>query len=135
MRRRLELGNAVTGPDVGRALAGMRDWRVRMLQLFDDVDLLLTPTTNATAPLRADADMIAVTAELTRFTYAWSLAHLPAASIPSGLDGAGLPTGVQLAAAPWHDALILRARARGAGGDRLAPPTPAGRSPRRPSAS
>jgi aspartyl-tRNA(Asn)/glutamyl-tRNA(Gln) amidotransferase subunit A len=107
--RRLELGNAVTGPDVGRALAGMRDWRVRMLQGFDDVDLLLTPTTNATAPLRADADMIAVTAELTRFTYAWSLAHLPAASIPSGLDGAGLPTGVQLAAAPWHDALVLRA--------------------------
>ena len=53
--------------------------------------------------------MIAVTAELTRFTYAWSLAHLPAVSIPCGLDAAGLPTGVQLAAAPWRDALVLRA--------------------------
>ena len=30
------------------------------------------------------------------------------ASIPSGLDDTGLPTGVQLAAAPWRDALVLR---------------------------
>jgi aspartyl-tRNA(Asn)/glutamyl-tRNA(Gln) amidotransferase subunit A len=86
----------------------MRAWRVRMLQAFDDVDVILTPTTNATAPPIGDDDMIAMTAQLTRYTYAWSLAGLPAASVPSGFDGAGLPTGVQLAAAPWRDALVLR---------------------------
>jgi aspartyl-tRNA(Asn)/glutamyl-tRNA(Gln) amidotransferase subunit A len=109
VRRRLELGNAITGPQVGQALAVMRAWRVRVLRAFDDVDLLLTPTTNATAPLREGADMIEVTAGLTRFTYPWSLAGLPAASIPSGLAPDGLPTGAQLAAAPWRDALVLRA--------------------------
>ena len=93
------------------AIARMRDWRVRMLQVFDGVDLLLTPTTNATAPRIADAEMIATTAQLTRFTYAWSLAWMPAASVPSGVDEQGLPTGVQLAAAPWRDALALRAGA------------------------
>jgi aspartyl-tRNA(Asn)/glutamyl-tRNA(Gln) amidotransferase subunit A len=109
VRRRLELGNAVTGPQVGQALAVMREWRLRVLRAFDEVDLLLTPTTNATAPLREGADMIAVTAGLTRFTYPWSLAGLPAASVPSGLAPDGLPTGAQLAAAPWRDALVLRA--------------------------
>jgi aspartyl-tRNA(Asn)/glutamyl-tRNA(Gln) amidotransferase subunit A len=109
VRRRLELGNAITGPEVAQALAAMRSWRLRVLRAFDDVDLLLTPTTNATAPLREGADMIAVTAALTRFTYPWSLAGLPAASIPSGLAPDGLPTGAQLAAAPWRDALVLRA--------------------------
>jgi Asp-tRNA(Asn)/Glu-tRNA(Gln) amidotransferase A subunit family amidase len=44
-----------------------------------------------------------------RLTYPWSLASMPAASIPCGLDEAGLPVGAQLAAAPWHDALVLRA--------------------------
>jgi aspartyl-tRNA(Asn)/glutamyl-tRNA(Gln) amidotransferase subunit A len=109
VRRRLELGNAITGPQVGQALAVMREWRLRVLQAFDDVDLLLTPTTNATAPRREGADMIEVTAGLTRFTYPWSLAGLPAASVPSGLAPDGLPTGAQLAAAPWRDALVLRA--------------------------
>jgi Asp-tRNA(Asn)/Glu-tRNA(Gln) amidotransferase A subunit family amidase len=48
---------------------------------------------------------------MTRFTYSWSLAHLPAISLPSGLSEEGLPVGVQLACAPWQDPLLLRAGA------------------------
>lgn len=107
--QRLELGDAISGVQVAQAFARMRAWRVQALKLFDEVDLILTPTTNATAPRIHDADMIAVTAQLTRFTYAWSLAGMPAASVPAGLDDSGMPIGVQLAAAPWHDALPLRA--------------------------
>ena len=109
VRRRLALGDDISGPDVARALAVMRDWRVQMLQQFDGVDLMLTPTTNTTAPLIGDADMIQMTTQLTRFTYAWSLAGMPAASVPAGFDERGLPIGVQLAAAPWRDDIVLRA--------------------------
>jgi aspartyl-tRNA(Asn)/glutamyl-tRNA(Gln) amidotransferase subunit A len=109
VRRRLELGREISGADVAAAIARMRAWRVEMLRVFDGVDLLLTPTTNATAPRIDDSEMIATTAQLTRFTYAWSLAWMPAVSVPSGLDARGLPTGVQVAAAPWRDAVALRA--------------------------
>lgn len=109
VRRRLELGRSIDGAELAQAIARMRGWRARMLGVFDRVDLLLTPATPVSAPLIDDAEMIETTARLTRFTYAWSLAWLPAAAVPSGLDDHGLPTGVQLAAAPWCDALALRA--------------------------
>jgi aspartyl-tRNA(Asn)/glutamyl-tRNA(Gln) amidotransferase subunit A len=108
VRRRLELGRDISGADVADAIARMREWRAFMLTVFDDVDVVLTPTTNATAPRIDDAEMIATTARLTRFTYAWSLASMPAVSVPCGLDERGLPTGAQLAAAPWRDAVALR---------------------------
>ncbi len=109
VRLRLELAREIDGATLATAIARMREWRARMLRVFDEVDLLLTPTTPTGAPLVDEAEMIATTARLTRFTYAWSLAWLPAASVPSGLGDDGLPTGVQLAAAPWRDDLPLRA--------------------------
>ena len=108
VRRRLELGRDVTGVDTARAVAAMRAWRVRMLELFDGLDLVLLPTTPGTAPPIAESEMISTTARLTRFTYPWSLAWLPACSVPCGLDGQGLPVGVQLVGAPWRDDVVLR---------------------------
>jgi aspartyl-tRNA(Asn)/glutamyl-tRNA(Gln) amidotransferase subunit A len=107
VRRRLEEGRSVSGVEFAQALDHMRRWRARMLARFDDVDVILTPTTPSGAPVIDGAEMISTTARLTRFTYPWSLAGLPALSLPSGADGLGLPTGVQLAAAPWRDGLLL----------------------------
>ncbi len=53
--------------------------------------------------------MIATTATMTRFTYPWSLAHMPAVSLPCGFAENGMPVGVQLGADQWQDALLLRA--------------------------
>jgi Asp-tRNA(Asn)/Glu-tRNA(Gln) amidotransferase A subunit family amidase len=53
--------------------------------------------------------MIATTAKLTRFTYPWSLAHMPAVSLPCGLADNGMPVGVQLGADQWQEGLLLRA--------------------------
>jgi aspartyl-tRNA(Asn)/glutamyl-tRNA(Gln) amidotransferase subunit A len=107
VRERFELGRDSTGVQVARALDRMRHWQARMREAFIDVDVILTPTTPDVAPRSDDGHMIALTAELTRLTYPWSLAWLPAISFPSGLDGQGLPTSVQLAAAPWRDGLLL----------------------------
>ncbi|MBU7598763.1 amidase [Streptomyces sp. P38-E01] len=45
----------------------------------------------------------------TPFTYPFNLTQQPAASLPCGLDSAGLPIGVQLVGARHADALVLRA--------------------------
>ena len=55
--------------------------------------------------------MIETTRRLVRLTYGWSLAGLPALSVPCGFSGAGLPVGLQLAAAPLGEATVLRAGA------------------------
>lgn len=109
VRRRLDLGYQVTGVEVAGAVREMHEWRARMLAVFERLDVILTPTTNSVAPLIADSEMIATTARLTRFTYAWSLAGMPAVSVPCGSSAEGLPIGMQLAAAPWQDRVALRA--------------------------
>ncbi|WP_340561311.1 amidase [Streptomyces sp. GSL17-111] len=76
-------------------------------------DLLVTPTTPGTAfeigvevpkgsPHRRWT-------EWTPFSYPFNLTQQPAASVPCGLDDAGLPIGVQLVGARHSDALVLRA--------------------------
>jgi aspartyl-tRNA(Asn)/glutamyl-tRNA(Gln) amidotransferase subunit A len=110
VRRRLELGREVTGADYAECRQRARQWRCSLGLVFRNLDLILTPTTETTAP-RADAEMIATTRRLTRLTYAWTLSGLPALSVPCGFDRAGLPVGLQLAAAPFQEAALLRAGA------------------------
>ena len=43
------------------------------------------------------------------FTVPASLAGLPAISLPAGLDGAGLPLGLQLIAKPFDEKTLFRA--------------------------
>jgi aspartyl-tRNA(Asn)/glutamyl-tRNA(Gln) amidotransferase subunit A len=107
--RRLKLGEQVSGADYSAMIQQMYEWRNAIRSKFGSVDLILSPTSNAVAPPIATSEMIATTAQMTRFTYPWSLAHLPAISLPCGISGDGLPIGVQLAAGPWNESLLLRA--------------------------
>jgi aspartyl-tRNA(Asn)/glutamyl-tRNA(Gln) amidotransferase subunit A len=110
--RRLALGYQIAGWQFAQMAQQMYEWRRDMRRLFrDQIDLVLTPTAVATAPQIEGAEMIATTATLTRFTYPWSLAHMPAISLPCGFAQNGMPVGVQLGADQWKDALLLRAGA------------------------
>jgi len=109
-RRRLLLGETVTGAEYGRARQQGRVWRRRVATVLDKVDVLLTPTTGTTAP-PVDSEMIETTRLLVRLSYGWSLAGLPALSVPCGFSEEGLPVGLQLAAAPFGEATVLRAGA------------------------
>ena len=61
---------------------------------------------------RPTSEMIETTRRLVRLTYAWSLAGLPALSAsPAASRTAGLPVGLQLAAARFGEATLLRAGA------------------------
>ncbi|MEV0369147.1 amidase [Streptomyces sp. NPDC050636] len=76
-------------------------------------DLLVTPTEPITA-FEAGAEVPAGSGHTrwtgwTPFTYPFNLTQQPAATLPCGVDGDGLPIGVQLIGARHADALVLRA--------------------------
>jgi aspartyl-tRNA(Asn)/glutamyl-tRNA(Gln) amidotransferase subunit A len=91
-----------------------RSWfRDRVREVFQDVDLILAPTTPCPAPLIGQQKMILdgveilVRPHLGLFTQPLSFIGLPVLSVPIQRPGA-LPLGVQLVAAPYNEALILR---------------------------
>ena len=96
---------APTGPPK-RVVARYRAW-------FEDHDVLLSPTL-ATPPLRVGAyrgkGLARTVLGLTRYMpYCppLNLVGFPAASVPATTSAEGLPLGVQLAAAPGGEALLL----------------------------
>jgi aspartyl-tRNA(Asn)/glutamyl-tRNA(Gln) amidotransferase subunit A len=112
VRDRLRLGEVITGWEFARLVERMYEWRRDVRTHFEtEVDLILTPTACIAAPLIDGAEMIATTAQLTRLTYPWSLAHLPAISIPCGFTSDGLPVGAQLGADLYQETSLLRAAA------------------------
>lgn len=77
-----------------------------------DVDLILCPSVPHSAPL-ADAAVPDPAAALTQdwapWTTLFSLTRQPAITVPMGVDDAGLPTALQIAAPIYRDDLVLRA--------------------------
>jgi aspartyl-tRNA(Asn)/glutamyl-tRNA(Gln) amidotransferase subunit A len=83
-----------------------------MARLHQRFDLLLCPTVPA-GPPRSDAPttdpMRALWTAWAPWTFTFNLTRQPAASVPMGLRGDGLPNSVQIAAAQYRDDLVLRA--------------------------
>ena len=109
--RRLKLGELVSGADYAKALQQRYGWELVARQLLLNVDLVMSPTTNAVAPKIVGTDTLTSTAQLTRFTHPWSAAGIPAVSVPCGFNHDGLPIGLQLAAGRWRELVLLRAAA------------------------
>ncbi|XP_050364561.1 fatty acid amide hydrolase [Argentina anserina] len=84
------------------------------MEIFKNVDVIVTPTTGMTAPkippsaLKDGETDMQVTGDLMRFIIAANLLGLPAISVPVGYDKQGLPIGLQLIGRPWGEASILR---------------------------
>ncbi|ACC81051.1 Asp-tRNA(Asn)/Glu-tRNA(Gln) amidotransferase GatCAB subunit A [Nostoc punctiforme] len=94
-----------------------RKWyRDRVREVFQNVDVILAPTTPISAPLIGqqtmilDGEEILVRPHLGLFTQPLSFIGLPVLSVPIQRPNA-LPLGVQLIAAPYNEALILRVAA------------------------
>jgi aspartyl-tRNA(Asn)/glutamyl-tRNA(Gln) amidotransferase subunit A len=81
--------------------------------LFRGIDCLLTPTTPITAPRIGQTEItLAGVAHDTRmlttlFVRGFNVLGFPALSIPCGLSSEGLPIGLQLAARPFEEHLLL----------------------------
>ncbi|MGH3560108.1 MAG: amidase, partial [Mycobacterium sp.] len=85
----------------------------RIQSIFDDVDVVVTPG-NATGPSRIGAhqrrgavsSLLLVSARVPFFEI-WNLTGQPAAAVPWGLDGDGVPLSVQLVGRPYDEATLL----------------------------
>ncbi|SOD86351.1 amidase [Streptomyces sp. Ag109_G2-15] len=85
----------------------------RMGRFHERYDLLVTPTLPVTA-FEAGEEVpqgsgLRRWTGWTPFTYPFNLTQQPAATVPVGTDGDGLPVGLQIVAARHRDDLVLRA--------------------------
>ena len=91
-------------------------YRNQVREVFQNVDIIIAPTTPIAAPLIGQKTMILndqeilVRPHLGLFTQPLSFIGLPVLSVPIKQENS-LPLGVQLIAAPYHEALILQVAA------------------------
>lgn len=107
------LGARLSALDYLAAVDVRMDLGRRMGRFHESYDLLVTPTLPLTA-FEAGAETPKGSGHRrwtgwTPFTYPFNLTQQPAASVPVGVDGDGLPVGLQIVAARHRDDLVLRA--------------------------
>jgi aspartyl-tRNA(Asn)/glutamyl-tRNA(Gln) amidotransferase subunit A len=101
-------------PDFLGALGDRRAFNAALFGVFDEVDLLLTPTMPITAfaadaevPEGGEADAPLPWITWTPYTYPFNITGQPAVTIPSHLGHGRLPVGLQVVG-PWaHDLRVL----------------------------
>jgi Asp-tRNA(Asn)/Glu-tRNA(Gln) amidotransferase A subunit family amidase len=103
---RLAWGASITAPELASLRSRLEQFRSKMSALFERFDFLIAPSTPVSR-LHAGRDHTDSRKAILRYTTPASLAGLPAVTLPGEHIGAALGTGVQLLAAPMHDASLL----------------------------
>jgi Asp-tRNA(Asn)/Glu-tRNA(Gln) amidotransferase A subunit family amidase len=98
----IEEGRAIATDEFGAALAKRAALGERAHDLFEPFDAIVSPSAPGAAPAG-----LGTTGDPS-FCTLWSLLGVPAISIPSGLAGAGVPFGLQLACDAAGDTQLLR---------------------------
>ncbi len=99
---------AVSDTEASLAARAREEYREQCEQLFDGLDLLVTPTLVCVAPLTGIGDRT-LRETLIRHTLPFNTLGWPALALPCGVAEDGLPASVQLVGRPGSDALVLAA--------------------------
>lgn len=111
--RRIRTGESVAPADSERARKELERERREIKAVFQDVDVLVTPTTPIAAPAIAELEQNPellrprelVLLRNTRPVNVWGL---PTISVPCGFTKAGLPIGLQIIGPHWGEARVLQ---------------------------
>jgi amidase len=112
-RQLARIGGLTGDRAVKRARAAEEERARRINAIFDDADVLLTPTLPSPPdPLgrfesRSLAPTVAAVAGMVGFTQVWNVTGQPVASIPAPVPEGELPIGAQLVGRPSEEALLL----------------------------
>jgi aspartyl-tRNA(Asn)/glutamyl-tRNA(Gln) amidotransferase subunit A len=112
----LEQTESYPVPKVAEAVRRREQLTLDAARLFDEVDVVITPTTAVPAfpaegppPVEIDGEPARpLGASATPFTMLANLCWNPAISVPAGLTAGGLPVGLQIMARRHHDEVPLR---------------------------
>jgi aspartyl-tRNA(Asn)/glutamyl-tRNA(Gln) amidotransferase subunit A len=114
VRDLVEMGRLVSAVDYLKAEQVRARMADEFRELFEKVDAVVTPTEPLTAwkrgatMVRAAGKEESVLAASWRLTYPFNLTGLPAISVPCGFDDEGMPIGMQVAAPPFAEEVVLR---------------------------
>ncbi|MDH5491306.1 MAG: amidase [Myxococcales bacterium] len=114
VRVNLALGRAMSSGDYLQAQKIRTIAMATFARVFEEVDVVLTPTTATTAPAIREDELeigwsdLSATTEIMRYAIPGNLVGLPAISFPAGYGANGLPIGMQAMGRHWDEALLLR---------------------------
>ncbi len=111
--RRIKTGEHVTRDEYLRRRAELDVTRQNIRQMFETIDVFVTPTTPIPAPSIAELQQNPERLRprellLLRNTRPLNVWALPAISLPCGFTSTGLPIGLQIAGAPGREDVVLR---------------------------
>jgi aspartyl-tRNA(Asn)/glutamyl-tRNA(Gln) amidotransferase subunit A len=111
--RRIRTGEAISAAQVEQAGRELKQTRSEIRKVFENVDVLVTPTTPIPAPAIADLKrnpdaLRPCELVLLRNTRPANVWGLPAISIPCGFTSAGLPIGLQIIGPHWREERVLQ---------------------------
>lgn len=106
-RRQLLQGALYSGGDYVQAQRMRSIVKAEVLFAMQDLDVLITPTSLATAPVYEGYDPDSMRRSPS-YMGIWNLTGQPAASVCCGHSSAGLPIGMQIVGKPFEEAMVLR---------------------------
>ena len=114
VRKRIERGREVSAPEYVEAQLARHRIRRELEQLFEQVDVIVTPTTPLAAfPLGETKANVCGKEEdariaATRLTRVFNATGHPALSVCCGFTSQGLPAGLQIVGRMWGEATVLQ---------------------------
>ncbi len=105
----------ISATDYIRERRRLMAFRSNAERVFEQVDVVVTPTAPAPAPKLADLEALAIPdvrpfemKYLLRNTAPFSSLFWPSMSVPCGFSSDGLPVGMQISSRPGGDSIVLR---------------------------